>query len=115
MKTLGSLMDRNFDQRKKLYSEKVIGQENLKMIQLARDNGFAAAFTGSGGAINCLYLGDTTTQATKKRKHEENPDPTQISPAEEDKLAKLFHDSGFHFERARIRTPSHEPTFSWDC
>lgn len=35
-KTLGPLMDMNFNQRKKLYSEKVIGGENLKMIQLAR-------------------------------------------------------------------------------
>ncbi|KAJ8034154.1 Glucuronokinase 1 [Holothuria leucospilota] len=45
------LMDLNFDQRWKLYGDDVIGAENLQMIDLARQFGSSAKFSGSGGAV----------------------------------------------------------------
>lgn len=48
---LKSLMDENFNLRRSLYGDECIGETNLKMIQIARSNGCAAKFPGSGGAI----------------------------------------------------------------
>ena len=48
---LGELMDRNFDLRRELYGDEVIGAQNLEMVELARGFGLPAKFTGSGGAI----------------------------------------------------------------
>ena len=44
-------MDENFNLRRSLYGDECIGETNLKMIQIARSNGCAAKFPGSGGAI----------------------------------------------------------------
>jgi len=49
--TLGRLMDLNFDLRTKLVGEEVIGEKNLEMVQIARDLGSPAKFSGSGGGI----------------------------------------------------------------
>ncbi|PIK45767.1 hypothetical protein BSL78_17372 [Apostichopus japonicus] len=48
---LRELMDRNFDLRRKLYGDDVIGAENLQMVNLARQHGSCAKFPGSGGAV----------------------------------------------------------------
>jgi glucuronokinase len=48
---LGELMDRNFDLRRELYGDEVIGEQNLEMVELARGFGLPAKFTGSGGAV----------------------------------------------------------------
>ena len=48
---LGTLMDLNFDLRRKLYGDECIGRRNLEMIELARSVGLPAKFSGSGGAI----------------------------------------------------------------
>ncbi len=45
------LMNANFNLRLRLYGDKVIGRENMKMIELARSVNAAAKFPGSGGAI----------------------------------------------------------------
>jgi glucuronokinase len=55
---LASLMDANFDLRRSLYGDAVIGEKNLRMIQLAREHGNAAKFCGSGGCIVGLWAGD---------------------------------------------------------
>lgn len=47
----GELMDSNFDLRRRIYGDDVIGEENLEMIEIARGFGLPAKFTGSGGAI----------------------------------------------------------------
>lgn len=52
---VGELMNANFDLRRKLYGDEVIGTENLKMVELAREHGAPAKFSGSGGAIIGLY------------------------------------------------------------
>jgi len=49
--TLADLMDRNFDLRRRIFGDAVIGAHNLEMIGIARDHGAAAKFSGSGGAV----------------------------------------------------------------
>jgi len=44
------LVNANFDLRRQIYGEKVIGKENIKMIETIRSFGGTAKFTGSGGA-----------------------------------------------------------------
>lgn len=46
-----ALMDANFDLRRRIYGDEVIGAENLEMVEIARSFGMPAKFTGSGGAI----------------------------------------------------------------
>ena len=52
---LGQLMNANFDLRRKIYGDKVIGKDNLRMIEIARSHGAPAKFSGSGGAIIGLF------------------------------------------------------------
>ncbi|CAG8501985.1 8271_t:CDS:2 [Acaulospora morrowiae] len=56
-KQLASLMTENFNLRKEIY-DKAIDAKSLRMIELANMHGFAAKFTGSGGAIVGLWNGD---------------------------------------------------------
>lgn len=51
---LATLMDKNFSMRRKLYGDAVVGQNNIRVVELANHRGFGAKFTGSGGAIICL-------------------------------------------------------------
>ena len=48
---LGQLMNENFDLRRQLYSDAVLGEENLHMVTLGRSMGAAVKFPGSGGAV----------------------------------------------------------------
>lgn len=48
---LAKLMDHNFDIRRKMFGDEVLGSLNIKMIETARSVGAAAKFTGSGGAV----------------------------------------------------------------
>nr|AGH33734.1 mevalonate kinase [Asparagus officinalis] len=48
---LAQLMNRNFDFRRQMFGDEVLGSLNLKMIEVARSVGAASKFTGSGGAI----------------------------------------------------------------
>lgn len=54
---LGKLMDSNFDLRAKLYR---LSEGNLRMVQLAREAGASAKFSGSGGAIVGICPDDET-------------------------------------------------------
>ena len=47
---ISELVNANFDLRRKIYGDKVVGVENIKMIEMIRSLGGAAKFTGSGGA-----------------------------------------------------------------
>ena len=49
---VGTLIDANFNMRKKLYK---LSQSNLEMVETARKCGCSAKFTGSGGAIVGTY------------------------------------------------------------
>ena len=48
---LGELMNANFDLRRRIYGDEVIGERNLAMVNAARQSGFPAKFPGSGGAV----------------------------------------------------------------
>ncbi|MBD3182951.1 hypothetical protein GF312_11720 [Candidatus Poribacteria bacterium] len=52
---LGKLMDMNFDLRREIYGDDVIGKDNLKMINTARKMDAPAKFPGSGGAVVGMY------------------------------------------------------------
>ncbi len=60
----GSLLNANFDRRKKIYQ---ISQENLKMVEAARSVGASAKFTGSGGAIVGTYDNQQMYSKLKKK------------------------------------------------
>lgn len=53
--TLNSLINENFDLRKKIMN---ISESNLEMIDVARNCGASAKFAGSGGSIIGLYTDD---------------------------------------------------------
>ncbi|XP_059642533.1 glucuronokinase 1 [Cornus florida] len=48
---LASLMNRNFDLRRVMFGEDVLGDMNIEMVEVARRVGAASKFTGSGGAV----------------------------------------------------------------
>ena len=54
-KQLGTLMDANFDLRRKIFGDAVIGPKNLRMVGIGRKLGAPAKFSGSGGAILGMY------------------------------------------------------------
>lgn len=77
----GELMNMNFDLRRKLYGDDVIGAKNLQMINIARGMGAPAKFPGSGGAIIGMY---------------ENEEQCR-------KLEKSYLGSGFSFTRVKLQ------------
>src|SRR6185369_7676079 len=64
-KIIASLMNQNFDLRRELFGDETLGSANLRMIELARKHGFAAKFTGSGGAILGLWSGDIDKESVE--------------------------------------------------
>ena len=60
------LMNQNFNLRWKIFGEKVIGQENLEMVKIARDHGAPAKFSGSGGAVVGVYRDEEHFQQLQK-------------------------------------------------
>ena len=62
LKVLGGLMDQNFDIRRRLFGDLVLGERNLWMIEMARGLGAAAKMTGSGGCALILDLDDKASQ-----------------------------------------------------
>lgn len=56
--TFADLMNQNFDLRRRIFGDEVIGAENLNMIRIARKNGAPAKFSGSGGAVVGMIRGD---------------------------------------------------------
>jgi len=48
---LAKIFNQNFDIRRKIYGDRVIGPRNLEMIALPRRLGLSSKFSGSGGAI----------------------------------------------------------------
>jgi glucuronokinase len=52
---IGELINANFDLRRRIYGDEVLGERNLEMIQIARELGFPSKFPGSGGAVIVMY------------------------------------------------------------
>ncbi|XP_008776224.2 glucuronokinase 1-like [Phoenix dactylifera] len=48
---LADLMNRNFELRRQMFGDDVLGSLNIQMIEVARSVGAASKFTGSGGAV----------------------------------------------------------------
>ncbi|CAO3632065.1 unnamed protein product [Cunninghamella echinulata] len=55
----GSLMTQNFELRRKTYGDQVVGEKNIRMVEIVRKHGGHAKFSGSGGAI-VILLNDFT-------------------------------------------------------
>mmetsp|Transcript_13927 Transcript_13927/g.20845 ORF Transcript_13927/g.20845 Transcript_13927/m.20845 type:complete len:599 (-) Transcript_13927:588-2384(-) len=51
---LAKLAESNFAMRRSLYGDAVVGARNIRMVELAKEKGLSAKFTGSGGALLCL-------------------------------------------------------------
>ncbi|KAK9866426.1 hypothetical protein WJX84_004908 [Apatococcus fuscideae] len=51
LEALATFMDQNFELRRKIFGDAVIGKANLRMVKLARFFGGAAKLSGSGGAV----------------------------------------------------------------
>lgn len=94
---LASLFDINFDTRRHLYGDQAIGVRNRLMIEIARECGFAAKFTGSGGAIVGIWRGSATSQAVSLRTEREE------RFAAETLLRSRLSKEGFVFCRVRLR------------
>ena len=56
------LMNQNFDLRRRIFGDIVIGSKNLEMIEIARRYGCAAKFAGSSGAVIGIYENLTQLQ-----------------------------------------------------
>ncbi len=56
------LMNQNFDLRRRIFGDIVIGYKNLEMIEIARRYGCAAKFAGSSGAVIGIYENPTQLQ-----------------------------------------------------
>jgi glucuronokinase len=54
-KRFGVLMNMNFDLRRRVYGDDVIGKRNVQMVEIARGLGAPAKFPGSGGAVIGMY------------------------------------------------------------
>ena len=63
--SLQMLMDKNFEQRRNLYGDACLGDDNLKMISIAKEYGASAKFSGSGGAIVGLLLEESKEDQMK--------------------------------------------------
>ena len=77
---VSQLMDQNFDLRRKILGDHTIGKENLEMINIARNCGCAAKFSGSGGAVIGLYQ----------------------TPDQLEELENLYRQHGFAFTKIAI-------------
>ncbi len=89
---LGALMTANFGLRRQLYGDATLGAINIRMIELAKELGFAAKFTGSGGAVVLLH---TRSDG-------------QLSEADEVDVASRFASEDFVFSRIRVKLPEEQ-------
>lgn len=79
-----SLMNRNFDLRRMMFGEDVLGPVNIEMVEIARRIGAASKFTGSGGAVVVLC-----PEGPSQVKHLENEcrrvgfvlEPVRVAPS----------------------------------
>lgn len=104
---LGDLMNTNFAMRRKMYGDAVVGSRNIKLAELATQQGMAAKFSGSGGAVVCLRMQRTSSGGQGKQAA--TADPFAFSPEEEAKIRLLFISQGYEFARIRVNDEASEP------
>jgi len=78
---LATLMDANFDFRRKLYGDECLGERNLEMIWLARECGLPAKFSGSGGAVIGICESEERFREAQAAFHERGFEFAEILPA----------------------------------
>jgi len=78
---LAQLMNANFDLRRRIYGDEVIGANNLEMVEIARGHGMPAKFTGSGGAITGVLLDETRIPALENDFKEAGYRFRRVTPA----------------------------------
>lgn len=62
----GMLMNANFDLRREIYGDTTIGEENLRMVKIARSLGVPVKFPGSGGAVVGMYTDEEQLNRLKQ-------------------------------------------------
>lgn len=77
---LGTLMDLNFDLRRRIYGDQCIGARNLQMAETARKLGLPAKFAGSGGAVIGIYEDDSQLAKAKNTFQNMGCDFTRLFP-----------------------------------
>lgn len=77
LRRLGQVMNRNFDLRRSLFGDAALGEHNIVLVQIARNLGFPAKMTGSGGTA--LILLDR--------------------PEREEALARAYAEAGYQYMR----------------
>ncbi len=78
--TVGECMNKNFDLRRRIYGDAVLGEKNLKMIAIARRFGCPVKFAGSSGSVIGMYRTEQEFQ----------------------QLAQAYQAQGFHFSKVSI-------------
>nr|XP_033774104.1 glucuronokinase 1-like [Geotrypetes seraphini] len=63
---LATLMDKNFELRRSIFTDACLGPGNLKMVEIARKHGSAVKLPGSGGAVIGLCLDPKNLVELKK-------------------------------------------------
>ncbi|KAI8929946.1 ribosomal protein S5 domain 2-type protein [Entophlyctis helioformis] len=57
-RTLARLMQDNFELRRRVYGDAVIGEQTLRIVRIANEMGYAAKLSGSGGCVVGLWRGE---------------------------------------------------------
>ena len=84
----GILMSRNFELRRKIYGDAVIGEKNLQMVRIAKDLGAPAKFTGSGGAVVGIYSDQEHFERLQNEYHRQGFKFTKVTPQKSIELSK---------------------------
>jgi len=93
---LAHLMEKNFALRRKMYGDAVVGTRNIELVKLAKEQGMAAKFSGSGGAVVCMRIVEEASFNSAKKK---GKDPFAFTQEEEEKIRLLFISKGYEFSR----------------
>ena len=68
---LSLVMDRNWHLRRKLYGDKVLGEDNLEMVAIAHRHNCPAKLPGSGGAVIGIYGDESQYESLQEAYHEQ--------------------------------------------
>lgn len=60
-------MDENFNTRRRIYGDKVLGEANLEMVEIARCHDSCVKFAGSGGAVFGICVNPQKKLEMKKK------------------------------------------------
>ena len=97
------LMRTNFAWRRRMYGDLVVGARNIEMIEIAAAHGFAAKFTGSGGAIVCIRdLASSAISKSSAMPPKHGISAYLLTEDEERRVKEEFASRGFEFMRVIV-------------